>query len=305
MSGLQRETCPTPVRLAGLSHGAWLVWLLGCGTTPSPTPEPTTPPVQPPTKPPAPLAPSIPLELFMGIAQGELPLGDFINPSQGLVTTDVYTPTSDIDQRSGTDGNIKIARRVCGRVLSHHVDQLSQSLTEALSEENDAITCDGLVCHIPGQFESTPDRVFTFRMEGDRPVLESVQQVEQALLEPSAAKDLMDWSAQQVGAMRGGQCNDSDTTINAWYYTICNTSQDSSPGLPLRDSPNWKDTTETLLPGSVMRDGLLLEDLGGRDNDWWFVRVLRTGDTGWVVSTNSDSRSPNQGKPVLCAAGPR
>ena len=289
----------------------WLlvVWLVGCAGAPTPPPlDELTPsveevaPAEDPPPPPAVKTPEIPLELFHQLAKGEVMLGDFIDPGEGLLLTEANTGSpAGIDERSEPDGSIRLARRACGQVLYHQVERLSQELKADAERALDAMVCEGLVCRVPGQLEYDLDEIYTFRVREGGFVLESVQSVEAALVEPEVAEALSAWSADAATQRQGGRCDRHSPENNAWFYRVCHTAQDRSPGLPLRNGPSWDDDEHTtILPGRVMRDGLLVEDLGGRDDGWWRVRVLRTGDVGWVVSTNSDKRSPNNGKPVLC-----
>lgn len=81
---------------------------------------------------------------------------------------------------------------------------------------------------------------------------------------------------------------------------VCNTNQDSNPGLPLRTGPSWKGRYSTILPGYQMMDGVVLESMGERKRGWIKVRVAKTGDVGWVITKNKDRRSPGYGSRVVC-----
>ena len=281
----------------------------GQPSTPETLATPRTPP--PVAQTPHPPSDQMTLERFRNIAIGEDNLVDMIDPDSGLWMTEIYRRSGDDDT---PDLERHVARKVCGDALFYTAESLKKNLREKAhleladmmyEDEGEArskfFACSSLSCSVTGLGSPNVNARFRFERRGKTLWLQSVA-IQQRSNNPAWNKKAQSWLEAQRD--NGTPCDTLSVDINRGFFSVCHTSKDRTPGLPLRSGPSWSKPHTTTLTGRSMTDGALVEDLGERSNGWWRVRHIKSGRSGWVVSVNSEKRSPDYGKPVLCPLTP-
>lgn len=244
---------------------------------------------------------------FKGLGNGLAPV---IDKERGILVVEYFTEPAERYDRLDKDGVVAISRRLCGRPLEHWIQKLQRDIqsrvemAEDAGEDVDMMRCTKNVCEHEAEMEWDVSGTWTFHQHADgRPILDSIVHVEGGPVDESFRTRGFRWARKEVERLGAGSCKGESEEINRHLYVVCNTAGDRSPGLPIREEPNWSPDLEELRPGAETTDGTLVEDLGGRKGEWWKVQTLdERRDVGWVVSVNGDKDSPQKGKPTLCRA---